>query len=143
MRVLVFTLTGTLYTITADLDATVAAVKAKVHEAGGPLPERQCLIYNGSECSDEVSLRAVNFQNSSCFHMVEKPDRATQEAAKAERATRERDQAHAEEVEGVVSQAPQLERAHQEQQRGWCRLFSLLVGLSVGLVLARIGRMRK
>ncbi len=153
MRVFVVTLTGDRYTVTADLGDTVAAVKAKVHEAGGPLPGSQRLIYCGRECSDEVSLQTIGIQADSSFHLVassgvmpeevdrtaqelevcerarlqlevevamlaenlqacqQAADEATAEAAEAERAARERDQAHAEERQRLEAEVARLEEA--------------------------------
>lgn len=61
---------GTIMTIDVEPSDSVAAVKQKIQDRGGPLVPMQCLTYDGKEFSDDLSLEDYNIKKEFTLHVT-------------------------------------------------------------------------
>ena len=62
---------GTTITVEAELTDTVAALKVKIQEKTGILPERQTLMWGGKTLEEEKTLEEYNIRTGATVHLVE------------------------------------------------------------------------
>ena len=70
MQIFVKTLTGKIIALQVEASDTIVEVKKKFEEKEDIIPERQKLIYAGSQLGDERTLSDYNIQNFSRLHVV-------------------------------------------------------------------------
>ena len=70
MHIFVKTFDGTNLTVEAEPNEMVKAIKAKIYDAEGILPEQQRLIFAGKELEDEKTLSDYNVQKESTIHLI-------------------------------------------------------------------------
>ena len=62
---------GETITVEAELADTVAALKVKIQEKTGILPERQTLMWGGKTLEEEKTLEEYNIRTGATVHLVE------------------------------------------------------------------------
>ncbi len=70
MRLIAKIREGYIYKIDCEISDTIASVKEKIHEDGGPKPVEQTIIYRGAELEDGYTLSDYNIKTEDTLEIA-------------------------------------------------------------------------